>query len=165
MKTADVWGLYFCFLLFQKKTKKTKPLALCHLHWCFSISGNISHRQGDFVTTMLPCLTVQVPLVIYPHRPYPVDKCSCVPPVCLCEAPHLSLRNDVEGAAFLALPDDVFSFIIVLLVRQGGERGRRRAVSQNWSITLIRPSTRMVWFLVASPLRDEGESLVINNAP
>lgn len=39
---------------------------------------------------------------------------------------HLSLRDDVEGAALLALPDDVLSFVIVFLnERRGGVRGQQ----------------------------------------
>lgn len=90
---------------------------------------------------------------------------SWMPPVCLSKVAHLALCDDVEGAAFLALPDDVLSFIIVLLVARREARGRQRTVIQNCSTTLIPTSTRMVWFLVAGPLRDEGESLVVNNAP
>lgn len=88
---------------------------------------------------------------------------SCMPPVCLWILAYLALCDDVEGAAFLALPDDVFSFIIVLLGARREGRGRPRTVSQNCSTTLIQTSIRMVWFLVAGPLRDE--SLVVNNAP
>lgn len=88
-----------------------------------------------------------------------------MPPVCLCEATHLSLCDDVEGAAFLALPNDVLSFIVVLLVTQREGRGRQRTVGQHCSATLIQSSTRIVWFLVAGPLRGEGESLFINTAP
>lgn len=46
-------------------------------------------------------------------------------PVGLRKARYLSLCDDVEGAALLALPDDVLSFIIVFLMgwveKEGGE--------------------------------------------
>ena len=37
---------------------------------------------------------------------------------------YLSLCDDVEGAALLALPDDVLPLVIVLLMCRGGEGGR-----------------------------------------
>lgn len=49
------------------------------------------------------------------------------PPVGLRQARYLSLCDDVEGAALLALPDDILSFIIVFLMgwveKEGGEKG------------------------------------------
>lgn len=51
-------------------------------------------------------------------------QCVCLswlllPPVTLCETRYLPLCDDVEGAALLSLPDDILSFVVVLLTRQG----------------------------------------------
>lgn len=84
-----------------------------------------------------PCLRIQVKMTINrvlfdsPDSHHKLDNVFvCVSvflsryfmsPVTVCETRYLSLRDDVEGAPLLSLPDDVLSFVIVFLMRR--ERG------------------------------------------